>query len=133
MKLLRKTIRKIILENATLDSLNPTGGIFVDHDTPAQMRATAPLGPNMTTLDKTAGMDPEDPIVIHRGIPQGVYPEIVPGDYIVIDPQLARDYAGTGEVVSLEVKMGDVLDDVTEPMGGEYLYRPDAYLELADK
>ena len=131
MKHLRQYIRKILKENTTLSSLNPTGSIFVDHDSGAMIRATAVLAPNMTTIDKTAGMDPEDPIVIYRGIPAGVYPEIVPGDYVTTIPQLAKAYAGTGKVISLEVKMGDVLDDLREPMGGEYIYRPDAYLEIS--
>jgi hypothetical protein len=114
-----------IVESATLNSLNPTGGIFVDYN--PKTRATASLGKNMTTLDKTMGGNPTDHIVVYRGTGSG---KIVPGDYITTSKQLAHDYAGTGKVVALKVKKGDILDDKTEPLGDEYIYRPNAYKEI---
>ena len=104
-----------------LDSLNPTGGIFVDY-TP-EARATMKLGDNMTTLDKTLGKKADDTITIYRGASEEQV-EIVPGDYVTTNKQLAKDYAGTGIVVEKKVKLSDVLDDATEPLGEEYIYRP---------
>src|SRR5215467_7015020 len=101
-----------------LTSLNPTGSLFTDYD-PAS-RATSPLGPNLTTLAETKGVHPGTPLRIYRGAPAG-QKAIVPGDFITDSPQLAADYAGGGRVLSLDVTHGDVLDDRTEPGGGEYI------------
>ena len=105
----------------TLDSVNPTGSVSADY-TP-EKRATAPLGENITTLAETAGKSPSDTITIYRGVPKGVN-EIVAGDFVTTNKQLAQDYAGDGNVISLEVTYGDILDDRTEPLGEEYIYRP---------
>lgn len=104
----------------TLDTLNPTGSIFAEY-TPA-MRAKMPLGKNITTYDKTAGLDANEIITIYRGTGKGN--SIVAGDFVTTNKQLAKDYAGNGKVVEAKVKASDVLDDVTEPLGEEYIYRP---------
>ena len=111
---------------STLDSLNPTGGVFVDYD--PQARATAPLGPNLTTLAETQGVDPQTPVRIYRGAPEHQR-SIVPGDFVTTDERLARDYGG--RVLSLDVTYGDLLDDRTEPGGEEYIYRPGLAREAA--
>lgn len=103
-----------------INSVNPTGSIFADY-TP-EARAKAPLGPNMTTLDKTIGGKPNDTVTIYRGTSGS--DQIVPGDFITTNKQLAQDYAGSGKVISQTVKKGDIIDDITEPGGEEYLYRP---------
>lgn len=125
MKTLLKLFEEILNENSVLNSLNPTGGVFVDYDPKTRMKA--PLGKNMTTLDKTSGGKPTDSIIIYRGTSDR---KIVPGDFVTTNKQLAVDYAGAGRVISLKVKKGDILDDITEPEGGEYIYRPNAYKEL---
>lgn len=104
----------------TLDTLNPTGSIFAEY-TPA-MRAKMPLGKNITTYDKTAGLDANEIITIYRGTGKGN--SIVAGDFVTTNKQLAKDYAGNGKVLEAKVKASDVLDDVTEPLGEEYIYRP---------
>lgn len=104
-----------------LDSLNPTGSVFADYNPRA--RAEAALGPNMTTLAETQGVHPDTPITIYRGAPPQ-QKSIVPGDFVTDSPQLARDYAGNAGVLKLNATHGDVLDDRTEPGGGEYIYRP---------
>ncbi len=103
-----------------LNSLNPTGGVFVGYD-PTE-RAIAPLGPDMTTLDRTEGGSPDDPVMVYRGAPKGS--TIAPGDFVTTNRQLAQDYAGSGGVIAKEVRKGDVLDSISEPGGEEYIYRP---------
>ena len=104
-----------------IDSLNPTSGIFVDYN--PQERANLPLADNITTLDKTSNSSPNEIITVYRGAPS-TQKEIVAGDFITTNKQLAKDYAGTGNVIEKQVKMSDVLDDITEPLGEEYIYRP---------
>jgi hypothetical protein len=104
-----------------LNTLNPTGGLYVDY-TP-QLRAIQPLGKNMTTLDKTMGGSPDDIITIYRGAPRN-QKKIVAGDFVTDMPELAKSYTGDGNVLKLQVRRGDVLDDITEPLGNEYIYRP---------
>ncbi|MDD4392263.1 MAG: JAB domain-containing protein [Desulfobacterales bacterium] len=111
---------KKIDQQPMLNSLNPTGGIFEGY-TP-QVRMTAKLGDNITTLDKTSGKSPDEMITIYRGAPK-TQKSINAGDYVTTNLQLAKDYGG-GKVISLKVKMSDVLDDRTEPLGEEYIYRP---------
>ena len=107
-------------EGKVLDNLNPTGKVFTDY-TP-EKRAAMPLGENITTLDKTSNKFPDDMITIYRGTEKGS--EIVAGDFITTNKQLAKDYAGTGIVLEKKVKLSDILDDKSEPLGEEYIYRP---------
>jgi histidinol phosphatase-like PHP family hydrolase/2'-5' RNA ligase len=104
-----------------LTSLNPTGGIFTEYGPKA--RAEAPLGGTLTTLDKTMGVEPNKTVTVYRGalLEQR---EIVPGDFVTTNPQLAKDYAGTGHVLEKEVPAAHILDDAAEPLGEEYIYRP---------
>jgi hypothetical protein len=106
-----------------LNSLNPTGGLYVDY-TP-NVRASQPLGSNMVSIDKTMGGNPDDIITIYRGAPKK-QKKIVPGDFITDMPELAKAYTGDGNVLSMKVRRGDVLDDIREPLGNEYIYRPNA-------
>lgn len=115
---------------APLTSLNPTGGLMVDYK-PSD-RATAPLGPNMTTLAATTGRDPDTKITIYRGAPSN-QKKIVPGDFITDMKELAEAYTGDGNILSKEVRLGDILDDADEPEGNEYIYRPGADEEIAKK
>lgn len=106
---------------AVLDSINPTGSVFVKYD-PSQ-RATATLGKNLTTLDKTMGVTPEEMVTIYRGVPSGVS-KINAGDFVTTNQMLAKDYAGGGKVVAQKVPANSIIDDITEPLGEEYIYRP---------
>lgn len=112
-----------------LDSLNPTGSVFAGYDPASRMDAQ--LGPDMTTFAVTHGLSDDAQIQIYRGIPPGFDGGIVPGDFVTTERQLAADYAGTGRVVSRTVSAGDVLDSLSEPDGGEYIYRPGAAKELS--
>ena len=105
----------------TLESLNPTGTVFTGYD-PTQ-RATMPLGKNLGTLDQTMGINPDEMVTIYRGVPSDVS-QISPGDFITTNERLAKDYAGSGKVISQKVPARTVLDDLTEPLGEEYIYRP---------
>lgn len=104
-----------------ITSLNPTGGVFVDYKPEDIMKME--LGENITTLAETAGYDPEEKITVYRGISSGKG-VIGAGDFVTTNKQLAKDYAGTGTVVSEIVRAGDILDDRDEPMGEEYIYYP---------
>ena len=108
--------------NSSLNNLNPTGGVFVAHS--PKNRIITPLGKNMTTLDKTLGGSPNDIITVYRGTESG---KIVPGDFITTNKQLAKDYGG--KLTDMKVKKGDILDDITEPLGEDYIYRPNAFKE----
>ena len=105
----------------TLDDLNPTGGVLVDYA--PQDRATIKLGKNITTLDKTSNKDADTAVTIYRGAIKG-QKDIVAGDFVTTNKELAKSYSGEGNILEKEVKMKDVLDDSTEPLGEEYIYRP---------
>ncbi len=105
----------------TLNNLNPTGAVFVNY-TP-EVRANANLANNITTLDKTMEVSPDKIITIYRGAPKN-QKEIVAGDFITTNKQLAKDYAGDGVVLSKKVKASEILDDINEPLGEEYIYKP---------
>jgi len=111
-----------------LDTLNPTGvgsrsGLHVEYN--PQIRATQPLSESIVPIYKTMGGSPDDLITIYRGAPKN-QKKIVPGDFITDMPELAKSYTGDGNVLSMQVRRGDVLDDIREPLGNEYLYRPNA-------
>lgn len=106
-------------DDATADSLpeqpdNQTG-IFKDYspDNSSNAAEDTPL----TDL----GFDPEQEITVYRGVPSGAGGGISSGDWVTTLPQLAKDYAGGGKVVSMKVKAKDLL---TDPSSGE-----DAYTE----
>lgn len=109
-----------------INSLNPTGGVFVDYK--PETRATAKLGSNIRTLAETAGKKPEDLVAVYRGAEGQT--KIKNGDFVTTNKNLAIDYAGGGSVISGIVRYGDILDDITEPLGDEYILRLGAYWEL---
>lgn len=106
-----------------LTSLNPTGSVFTGYA--PEIRASQPLARNLVSLDKTIGGSPDDLITIYRGAPSN-QKKIVPGDFVTDNVQLAKDYAGDGKVIKMQVRRGDVIDDINESGGGEYIYRPHA-------
>ena len=110
-----------------MNDLNPTGGVFVDY-TP-ELRAKAKLGKNLTTLADTAGKNPNDLITVYRG--SAYQSEINNGDFITTNKQLALDYGG-GKVISKKIRYGDILDNISEPLGEEYIYRKGAYEEITN-
>lgn len=105
-----------------LDSLNPTGTIQTEYG--PEHRATAPLAANMVPLSQTQNIHGTETITIYRGVPTDVDQTINSGDYITTNPQLAADYAGTGNVIQEDVPAAHILDDLDEPGGEEYIYRP---------
>lgn len=119
-KYLQKLLKKTKSSAPTIDSVNPTGSIFTKYQ--PNIRAKANLADNITTLDKTLNVSPNETITIFRGAPKN-QKSIVSGDFITTNYQLAKDYAGDGIVLVKKVKAGDILDDITEPLGEEYIYR----------
>lgn len=107
-------------ELPTINSVNPTGSIFVKYQ--PKIRAKANLANNITTLDKTLNVSPDEIITIYRGAPKN-QKNIVSGDFITTNYQLAKDYAGDGIVLTKKVKASNILDDIDEPLGEEYIYR----------
>lgn len=118
-----------------LDSINPsTHGVFEDYRDGREFRATAPLAENMVPLAETQKLDPGAKLTIYRGVPaEHAAAGILPGDFVTTNRQTARDYAGTGRVIEKQVRYGDVLDDSSEPGGGDYIYRPQAAASLKAK
>lgn len=104
----------------TIDSLNPTGSVFVEYN--PNNRANAKLASNIVSYDKTAGGSPEDLITIYRGLPKDKK-NINSGDFVTTNKQLAKDYAGDGHVIAMTVKKSELLDDINEPLSEEYIYR----------
>lgn len=105
----------------TIDTLNPTGGLFVDY-TPKE-RATMPLGKNITTLAETSGKPANEMVTIYRGAPKN-QKSIVAGDFVTTSKDSAKSYTGDGNVIETKVPASHILDDRTEPLGGDYIYRP---------
>jgi len=110
-----------VTPKSLLDTLNPTGSALVDYD--PSFRAAAEISPRLTTYDLTANLNPDDFVTVYRGVPSGVK-SINAGDFVTTNKQLAEDYAGEGSVISKKVRASELLDDVDEPMGEEYIYRP---------
>ena len=104
-----------------IDSVNPTASVFREY-LPNQ-RAKAKVADNITTLDKTSRKSANEIVTIYRGAPSN-QKAIVAGDFVTTNKQLAKDYAGNGIVLEKKVKMSDVLDDINEPLGEEYIYKP---------
>lgn len=72
------------------------------------------------------GFDPEEEITIYRGVPKGIK-DINSGDWVTANERLAKDYAGTGDVISMKVKAKDLFGDKSAGEGGyteEMIYRP---------
>lgn len=77
------------------------------------------------------GFDPEEEITIYRGVPDDAEDGINSGDWVSTLPQLAKDYAGGGKVVSMKVKAKDLFADPSSGEGAyteEMVYRPKASL-----
>lgn len=122
---------EIIKKNdGKLNNLNPTGTIFAEY-TPKD-RSIQPLGSDMTTVDKTIGGSPNDMVTVYRGVnKQHNQTGIQPGDFVTTLPDLAKAYAGDGNVISLKIRKGDLLDSKSSPsLGEETIYRPGAHKEL---
>jgi hypothetical protein len=111
----------VVSDNLIMDSVNPTGSIFTKYN--PNERAKAVLADNITTLDKTMNVDPDKMVTIYRGAPK-TQKSIVSGDFVTTNPQLARDYAGDGVVLSKKVRANEILDDKNEPLMEEYIFRP---------
>ena len=73
---------------------------------------------------ETAGIDPETVATVYRGALANAQTALSPGDYITTNPQLARDYAGTGTVITQDVLAKEILDDLDEPLSEDSIYRP---------
>lgn len=110
-----------------LDTINPTGNIITEYN--PKKRATIKLGKNITTLADSMGESPDKVITVYRGVPKN-QKILNAGDFITTNYDLAQSYTGDGNIIAQKVKLGDILDDVTDPLGEEYIYRPGAYSEI---
>ena len=66
----------MVNQREPLNSLNPTGTIHGDYSPEA--RASAPLGPDITTLAETMRLAPDSLITIYRGVPSDTTQSINP-------------------------------------------------------
>jgi GNAT superfamily N-acetyltransferase len=104
-----------------LESINPTGGIFVDYDPQSR---TGPHGSGVITYDKATGSHPDELMTIYRGAPRHQQ-TINPGDFVTDTEYAARDYAGgNGHVLRMQVPKSHVATDPDEWEGGEHIYSP---------
>lgn len=103
------------------NTVNPTGNVFTEYV--PQSRNKIPMGDNIQTLEKSIGGSADDIIIVYRGTSGN---KINAGDFITTNKQLAKDYAGTSNVLKLKVRKGDVIDTIDEAGGEEYIYRPNA-------
>ena len=119
-----RTASQLVASDGVLDSLNPTGTIFTEYA--PEDRAGLELAPHIRPYSEVNGVDPDERMVVYRGVPKGVQSELADGDFITDMEQLAKDYAGYpyGDVISQEVFADEILDDMEYPMSGEYLFRP---------
>ena len=113
--------KNAIKSEPILDTLNPTGSLYADYN--PQSRMTMKLGKNITTYDKTANLKPDEMVTIYRGASKN-HKTINPGDFITTKRELAESYTGDKNILELKVKAKDILDDINEPLGDEYIYRP---------
>ena len=100
-------------------------GIFNEYD-PEQRTSDSSSNAAEDTPLTDLGFDPEEEITIYRGVPTDA-DSIVSGDWVTTLPQLAKDYAGGGKVISIKVKAKDLLTDPSSGEGAyteEMLYRP---------
>lgn len=118
------TSSRRVANDGVLDSLNPTGTIFTEYA--PEDRAGLELAPHIRPYSEVNDVDPNERMVVYRGVPKGVQSELADGDFITDMEQLAKDYAGYpyGDVISQEVFADEILDDMEYPMSGEYLFRP---------
>ena len=100
-----------------LDSINPTGGVFVDYDPKSR---TGELGGNLTTLDKVTDYNPEDTVTVYRGASAN-QTKLNSGDFITTSEQLAGWYGDV--VIEQVVKAKEIITDADEVDGEEYIYR----------
>jgi hypothetical protein len=103
------------------NTVNPTGSVFAEY-TPA-LRNKIPIGENIQTLEKSIGGKPDDVVTIYRGT---TGKNINPGDFVTTNKLLAKDYAGNGKVVEMNVRKKDIIDTIDEPGMEEYIYKPNA-------
>lgn len=112
--------RGAVGSNDIITSVNPSGGIFTEYN-PTD-RASKMLKKNITTLDVTAKKNPDDYVTVYRGAPKS-QKSIANGDFVTTNKQLALDYAGSGHVIEKKVKYSELLDDIDEPLGEEYILK----------
>ena len=100
-------------------------GIFNEYDPEQRTEAKKSNAAENTPLSDL-GFDPEQEIEVYRGVPEDA-DSINPGDWVTTLPQLAKDYAGTGKVISMKVKAKDLLADPSSGEGAyteEMVYQP---------
>lgn len=108
-------------QQEALNSINPTGSVFVEYS--PEDRSSLDLGEGMTTFDAMEGMSPDTEVTVYRGVPKGAQSELNSGDFITTNKQLAKDYAGDGDVLETKVRAREILTQEDEHDGEEFLYR----------
>ena len=90
-------------------------GLFNEYNPNARIGGSSVENTPLTQF----GYKPNEEITIYRGVPKGVK-SINDGDWVTTNKQLAKDYAGTGEVISKKVKASELFaesgDDALEEL-----------------
>ena len=98
-------------------------GVFNEYD-PSKREAGSDV--ETTRLTDLDGYEMDQEVTVYRGIPSDAQGGINAGDWVTPDERLAKDYAGTGSVVSLKVKAQDLRTDPEDDSFAEMVYTPEA-------
>ncbi len=92
-------------------------GVFNDYNPSARAGGSSTENTPLTQL----GYSPTDEIVVYRGVPKGVK-VINDGDWVTTLKQLAKDYAGSGDVISKKVKASNLFAEKGDETLEELVY-----------
>lgn len=97
-------------------------GVFGEYN-PA---ARAASGSDTETTPLTdLGYERDEDVTVYRGVPADATGGIRPGDWVTTDERLAKDYAGTGKVLSLTVKAQHLRTDPDDDSMAEMVFSPE--------
>lgn len=104
---------------------NPAAGTGVFNESDPASRAAAGSEVENTPLSEMDGYERDQEVTVYRGIPSDADSAIRPGDWVTPNEQLAKDYAGTGKVVSMKVKAQNLKVDPDDDSMEEMVFSPE--------
>jgi hypothetical protein len=96
-------------------------GLFTVYDPTRRVAGSQVENTRLSQL----GYDPGQLITIYRGVPVEADQAIRAGDWVTPNRQLAQDYAGTGNVVTLVVPAHALMTDPDDDSFEEMVYAPE--------
>ena len=92
-------------------------GLFNEYNPSARSGGSTVENTPLTQL----GYNATDELTVYRGVPKGVK-SINDGDWVTTSKQLAKDYAGTGDVISMKVKASRLFAESGDDALDELVY-----------